>query len=112
MYKVEAHVQLGNNKLALSSVKEINFPKQECTFKCTFGYSAPWIDKSIDYSSKVLMQINYSAIGLTEDLENQSKELQETIRSLSELSDPKITRGVSPLPTNILYSYLRKGRRS
>lgn len=112
MYKVEAHVQLGNNKQALATVKEIHFPKQECSFKCTFGYSAPWIDQSIDYNSKVLMQINYSAIGLTEDSEIQSKELQETMKSLAELSDTKITRGISPLPTNILYSYLRKGRRS
>jgi hypothetical protein len=109
MYKIEATVQLGNAKQAVQLVKDTP-AKPEAVFRCSFGYATPWIDRTVEYSTKLLVQVNYAAIGLTDDAESQSKEMAEHLKILGEINDQKTIKGISPISTNLLYSYLRKGR--
>jgi hypothetical protein len=107
MYKVDATVQLGNSKAAVLLLKEL--PKLEASFKCSFGSAAPWVDQSTDYSAKFLLQANFAGAGLADDTETQSKEMTETLKTLGELNDSKALKGVTPIASNLLYSYLRRG---
>lgn len=108
MYKVEATVQLGNNKAALVSLKEA--PKLESSLKCSFGYASPWVDRTVDYTAKLLLQANYVAVGLLDEAESQSKDMADQLKALSDLNDQKALKGVTPISTNLLYSCLRRGR--
>lgn len=110
MYKAEAFVQLGNKKQGLQLINESVFPVQDCALKCSFGYATPWVDRSIDYTPKQLVQINLTAAGLTDENESQTKEVNDSLKALAEATDPKLARGVTPIPTLLLYSYLRKGK--
>lgn len=107
MYRVEATAQLGSGKSALGMIKEL--PKLENNFKCSFGLAAPWVDRSADYSAKLLLQANFVAIGLTDDSESQTKEMGEAVKALSELNDSKTLKGVTPIASSLLYNHLRKG---
>lgn len=109
MYKSEAMAQLGNTKTAMSILKESTI-RPEGVFKCSFGYAAPTVDRIVDYSSKLVFQMNYVNLGITDDSESQTKEVIDYIKSLIEFADSKLARGLTPISTAILYSYLRRGR--
>jgi hypothetical protein len=108
MYRAEALMQLGSIKQGIASLKELSL-KPELQLKCSFGYASPWIDKTVDYSSRTVYLLNLANMAMNEESEINSKELTEAIKHLTELFESKSLKGVTPLASFFLYNYLRKG---
>lgn len=112
-YRVEALNQAGSLKPAITALKETQMTlKPDSQFECIFGYSSPWVDRNIKYSSKSIHQFNSTALALQDDAEINSKETGENLKKLVEQSNPELQSQSSPLSGLIVYNFLRKGQNS
>lgn len=108
IYKSEAQGLLGSNKLGLAAIKETSW-KVEGAFKCSFGLPSPWVDRSSDYTSKLIHSINYHNYAINDDTESLTSEFKTVCTDLMEHVEQKNYKSVTPLSSVILYSLLKKG---
>lgn len=106
IYKAEAFSQLGNFKQGIATLKETS-NKSEYSMRASFGVNSPMIEE--EQTSKQIFLINYINMALNEETEKNSKELQEALKTLLELTEQKKPHIVTPYYTTAIYSFLRKG---
>lgn len=112
-YKSEAQFQMGSTKSALATLKEYPFGRLDAKLKCSFGYHQPNCDSDLEYTAKMIGNLNWANLKLQEEEEGQSQsnEIIEAINTLSEHLDKNNTGG-SPAPLTMIYFYLKNSKES